>query len=448
MNVNRLLRLAALGTAGLLIAPSVVRADEFIDDDRPRGTYVMVDAPDALSNGDDIEVHGGGEPHILFINRCEGGTTLYAGNEDSRSNSSTILQINGIGSATMPPFPYGDAAWDDMMQRTRSIFSPFNILVTDVDPGDVPHDEAMVCGSSSDVGMGPNVGGVAPYNCGIIPNAITFTFPENLGNDPQLLAEVVGQEAAHAWGLDHEFLCEDPMTYLSGCGPKSFQDIDAPCGEFSARACQCGGNSQNSYQIIMGIFGPSMPDDQAPDAQITYPGDGDVFAPGDSFDITVNVTDDTEVRSVSLYVDGALHDTDDSAPYGPWPVSNIPEGTYELYVEADDPAGNITTSQVVTFHVTPDGGPPPGDEGGDGNGDDEPGGDGGLDGGDEGGDEEGAYDDGAGGALPPDFGNEGLGPNAPQQGCTCTTGESGGVGFGLLFMFGLLGLRVGGRRRD
>src|SRR5690606_14824245 len=120
---------------------------------------------------------------------------------------------------------------------------------------------------------------------------------------------------------------------------KSFQDIDAPCGEYSARACSCGGNTQNSYQHIMDTFGASTPDTQSPTAAITFPGDGDVFEPGAEFDITVNVADDVQVASVTLFVDGAASGMDSSAPFGPWPVSNIPEGTYELYIEAIDTAG-------------------------------------------------------------------------------------------------------------
>jgi MYXO-CTERM domain-containing protein len=45
------------------------------------------------------------------------------------------------------------------------------------------------------------------------------------------------------------------MTYLTGCGVKSFQDIDAPCGEYGPRDCECGGASQSSYQKLVAEFG-------------------------------------------------------------------------------------------------------------------------------------------------------------------------------------------------
>ncbi|MCH9683459.1 MAG: hypothetical protein K0V04_18625 [Deltaproteobacteria bacterium] len=417
-------------------------------DDTPRGTYIRVfDAPLV----EDTNPQLGGAPHLLFLQRCEGGLNISPGNGGSVANQSGIIG----GNISLPPFPFGDGAWNDVVDRTRNIFSPFNITVTDVDPGNTPHDEAVVCGAAGDAGFPQGVGGVAPFTCGIINNPITFTFPEALGNNPQLIAEVIGQEAAHAWGLDHEYLCQDPMTYLSGCGPKTFQDIDAQCGEFSPRACDCGGATQNSYQHILDAFGSAVPDTQAPTAAIVTPGDGDVFAPGASFEISVNVADDVQVAEVTLYVNGSPESVDDSNPFGPWPVTEIPEGTYEFYIDAEDTAGNVTTSSVVTVHVTADGEPPPpgGDDdgGGDGNGDGGGGdgaGDGGGDGaGDGGGDGGGGGADG-GGALPPGY-STGFEPDdASASGCDCKTGGSprGGIGFGLMLL-GLLGLRAHGRRR-
>ena len=65
----------------------------------------------------------------------------------------------------------------------------------------------------------------------------------------QSLCETVTQEVAHAFTLDHELLCEDPMTYLDGCGAKSFQNVLAPCGEYEERPCSCGDPAgQNSVQ--------------------------------------------------------------------------------------------------------------------------------------------------------------------------------------------------------
>lgn len=410
----------------------------------PRGSYVRVDLdPSRVITSDDEPVFGGGPPHILFLNRCTGGETITPGGGGSVANQSSILSF----SVNFPPFPYGDAAWSQVMDHARSIFSPFNISVVDVDPGNTPHDEAIVCGDAAQAGFN-GAGGVAPFTCGIINNPITFTFAETLGNNPRLLAEVVAQEAAHAWGLDHEYLCQDPMTYLSGCGNKTFQDVDAQCGEFSARSCDCGGGTQNSYQHILNAFGSAVPDTQAPTAAITYPHDGDVFEPGSDFEITVDVNDDVQVTLVTLYSNDAPAGADETSPFGPWPVTNIPEGVYSFYIEAEDPAGNLTQSPTVTINVSATGEPPPPDSGGDSDPGGSTGGDGGID--SDGVDTNDGVTSGPGGddagALPDGY-STGLGPEPTANGCDCTTGDSprGAMGFGLMLL-ALLGLRRGRRR--
>jgi hypothetical protein len=80
--------------------------------------------------------------------------------------------------------------------------------------------------------------------------------------------EVVAHELGHAFGLEHEYLCKDPMTYLEGCGHKTFQDVAAPCGEDEPRACS-GGGKQNSVQHLTQVLGlasdqPNIDDPPSP----------------------------------------------------------------------------------------------------------------------------------------------------------------------------------------
>lgn len=386
-----------------------------------RGTYVRVPQYDEAPSlqAEPLTAEGGTGAHIIYLNRCAGGLTITGGwPDDSTSNQSSIIG----GSVNFPEFPFGDSQWNQMVEITQEIYAPFNVIVTDQDPGTTPHDEVVVCGSGSQAGFG-GAGGVAPFSCGVIENAISFVFPESMGNDPQRLAEVIGQESAHAWGLEHELECSDPMTYLSPCGPKTFQDADVQCGEYSPRACDCGGQMQNSYQMIMDIFGPSEPDTQAPVARITYPVDGDTFSVGDSFNIEVDVSDDVQLTGVSMFLDGQLMSEDFETPFGPWPVSDVPAGSYTLHITATDGAGNEAESTPVTFHVSADGAPPPpGDDDGGPSGDD---GDGGID--DPDGDED-DFDDGGdfgdddgAGALPADYGLYG-----DAAGCGCHSGRTPG----------------------
>ena len=52
----------------------------------------------------------------------------------------------------------------------------------------------------------------------------------------------MAQETGHTFGLDHAFLCADPMTYLDGCTlPKQFQDVDTSA-QFDANGNQTDTN--------------------------------------------------------------------------------------------------------------------------------------------------------------------------------------------------------------
>lgn len=340
-------------TAGTTLASEPTQPEE-LRDGPPRGTYIKV--PDAQIVDPVGPQAGGAPPHILYIQRCLGGLELMPGPDSSIDNTSSIPP----GPVTLPEYPFGNDSWEQVMVNTRDIFSPFNIQVTDEDPGTIPHDEAVVCGDAADIGI-PGAGGVAPFNCGIIPNAVTFTFPESLGDSPRLIAEVIAQEAAHAWGLDHELLCEDPMTYLSGCGNKYYQDVDAECGEFDPRPCDCGVELQNSYQHILGAFGPAIPDVEGPIITITAPLTGTMYEQGDGFTVLAEIVDDSIVEEAALYNNGELVEIDTTDPWG-WQINNAQGGLYTLEIVAVDEYGNEGLSIPVSILVA--GGDPLGATGG------------------------------------------------------------------------------------
>ncbi|HUH00433.1 MAG TPA: hypothetical protein VML75_00480, partial [Kofleriaceae bacterium] len=214
---------ASLGFLGVLGTSSPAAAEDGFDGTRPKGSYVQI--PPA-----------------------EPGT--------AELHSSSIIS----GTVTVREFNAGNSAWNAVVACVKAMYEPFGVEITDQDPGStVSHFEAIVAGYPQDIGAGSGVGGVSPFSCGIINNAITYSFANIYGGSVQDICEVVAQETAHAFGLDHEYYCPDPMTYLYGCGAKQFRDYNAPCGEGSARQCACGGSTQNSYQKILSIFGPGTP---------------------------------------------------------------------------------------------------------------------------------------------------------------------------------------------
>lgn len=243
-------------------------------------------------------------PLPIFLNR-NGGTYFAGGNDSSRNISSVV----SAGSATLSAFPYNDAGWNLVVDCVRAQFSPFNVTVTDVEPSSGQYVEAVIGGSPTQVGLPNGVGGVAPidsFGCSTIPSAVVYTFVENLPADAQVICEVAAQEIAHALSLDHAYLCQDPMTYLSGCGAKSFQDINASCGEYSPRACICGRPSQNSVQTLIDKVGAAQgqpvgpPDTTAPRISFTSPNNGSTLPANTTMQVVVNASDDRGINTINL----------------------------------------------------------------------------------------------------------------------------------------------------
>jgi hypothetical protein len=311
---------------------------------RPQGSYVLRDPAGPR--------FGPGPQHrIIYMNRH--GGTYYSGYDDSSANVSSIP----YSTSQLSAWSYGDASWAQVMACTRAMFSRFDVEITDVDPGDVPHIESAVGGTPGQVGMGSGVGGVAPMNtdCSVVETAIVFTFAGVYGDDPQSICETVAQEVSHALGLDHEYLCEDPMTYLYGCGEKTFQDADVACGEYSARQCMCGDSTQNSVQTLLAVLGAA--DAIGPDLEITQPADGATVQPG--FAIAWTAADAAGVAAADVYLDGALLT---SLPAPPWSFqapADVADGPHTIEVRARDLAGNESSAQVAATVQRPGGGDPP-----------------------------------------------------------------------------------------
>ena len=302
--------------------------------ERPRGVFVPV--PPELEG--QVRVAAIDAPTVIYMNR-DGG--IYSpGENDSATNRSTIPSFT----ASVPAWDVSDEGWQQLMDCVTDQFARFNIVVTDVDPGDVDHIESVVAGRPEHIGMPRGVGGVSPFTCGVIERSIVFTFAQVYGDNLQAICHTAAQEIAHSFGLDHEYLCEDPMTYLNGCGPKMFQDIDASCGEFSPRSCQCGGSTQNSVQMMLDRLGPG--DAVAPELTIDAPRAGAVVMPG--FEVAASASDDLGITAVDLYIDGQHIATAESPPYRFTTPADLADGDYSIEVRASDGRNESIASIDVT----------------------------------------------------------------------------------------------------
>lgn len=325
----------------LLLAPALaLGGDAQAENERPMATYEWVDSTNA-----DIAEPNAHTSNIIFLNRCEGGCSISGGFNDSRTNRSTIIRG---GTASISPWGKGDAQWEELVACVTALYDPYDMVITDVDPGpNVEHFETIVAGRAAEAGMPSGVGGVAPFSCGIINNAISFNFANEpfYANGIKSICETVGQETAHAFGLEHEFLCTDPMTYLPDCGLKWFQDDNASCGELEPAACQCRQN-QNSHRILEDHFGVGA--NPGPNLDFARPLANSNVSP----DFVIEVSGDDYfygVNNVEVFVNGSSIGATSSPPY----IFNAPAGTTgytTLEVRGTDARG-YNSSKTIEINV-------------------------------------------------------------------------------------------------
>jgi len=295
--------------------------------------------------------------HTVYLNSClPSGCTVHQGNTDSRTDYSDI------GSGTMSGYPYGTSKWGQVLSCVKGVMAPFNITVTDVDPGMMDHFEVMVAGSACDILQGTLgsqcqfVGGIADFaQGGYISNALVFDFTESWGGNVTQDCGTIAQEIAHAWGLDHVIQHSDPMSYNSYQAPLAYQN-NATCGsdcQLNGSVCQdpytgetcsgsCGsfGNSnathtcfntgssnQNEVDMITALFGPAGA--QAPTVAITSPAPG--AAVQAAFEVDATCSSGDGIQEIDFSVDGVQKATLTTSP-AKFNVSGLKDGEHTLSV--------------------------------------------------------------------------------------------------------------------
>ncbi|MCA9655083.1 MAG: hypothetical protein H6712_07170 [Myxococcales bacterium] len=396
-------------------------------------------------------------PGVVFV--AMDGVTLRptCGNGDSAHSALNCTPLVS-SEVTFPPF--GAQAASEY-QQLQAYYEPFNIVMTSGRPPDfVPYTMTVIGGSAAQAGLGGGVCGVANVACdGLKRNHVSLNFPQSCPG----MAETAGQETAHNWGLEHTENQNDILYPFNNGGSKRFVDecmaiSDATgngitqCGYVHEVYCPAGmGEEQNSYQEMLGVFGPAEEDVTDPIIVSTFPEDGAVMDTNETFTVTANIEDDSRMVAVKwTWVDGLPDGTDsytrctnnvcdNDFVTGPSFVAseiawdfvtfdNAPEGTYSFLLEVFDAYGN-GTSQMVTIQVAEGGGSAEG-------GNDE-----------SGGGDTGATGDGPGGTAGEeggtagDAGADGADGDGGSGGCRTATPPASAA-----WMLGLLAL-IGIRRR-
>ncbi len=276
--------LVALGLVAAAAAPAVAH---------PHHRHLSGDDERELPTPKKLEGHARARGVTLYLNAT--GGRLTGGYDDSSQNVSSI--VYGVADhVTVPAWKGSQKRWAKAVECVKDRLADFDIDVVTDRPTSGDYIMIMVGGKPGLLGYGSNVGGIAPYTGEVVRSAIGFVFAADNGYDPDYTCVEVLHEAGHTLGLDHEYLCNDPMTYLDACGEQRFQDQDAPCGELNERQCESGEDTQNSYRILaanVGLRGDRSPPPPNDDTGNAPPGQGDDGSGDDQGDDPSDNSDDS-----------------------------------------------------------------------------------------------------------------------------------------------------------
>lgn len=426
----------------------------------PAGMFPQQPASDALDGPDHTMALG---DKILFVN--------FDGADMNFCNSGPQNNCSSIFGGTVLPYGGDSGQRASVVQIVRTRLNDFGITVTDTRPGSGDYDMEMVGDWSPPPGGG--FAGVAPSidcfdNRG---GEVSFTLDGAGSSDG--VSEIILQEVAHTWGLEHiddqgdllypttqgqnKVFKDECLTIVTLNDDNTTSPTGANCNQMHTNFCSS--NSQNSYQEMLALFGPGIPDTTAPTVQILEPAEGATLEGDVNLRISLEDNQSPIIINTTITIESdSLDDPikQDGAYAGPseldFPIKGLPGGEYTITIDAEDEDDN-PTSDSVTFTLI---GAPPADSGSDSDsGGDESGGEtsGGTDGGEGGGEGEagGGESNGDGGGDGDGDGGDDSGVETDSAGaggddsggCSVETPGSG-IGWAAL---GLLGL-VAFRRRD
>lgn len=338
--------------------------------------------PEVIGVGHDPDVSLAlDSPSLLFVNFDPEMMNAGCGN-DARNDCSTIFSGPFVG------YPGDGSSRAAVIQATRDDVEDFGVIVVgERPPNDQPY--AMVVVGQPTGGSPAGVGGVAPFiDCGNTNPWIT-SFAFLLDSGANTLATVIHQEAAHTWGLEHVDDNTDNLfpsaggtvdpKYTDAChqivANTNLDPTGASCN--AIHTLFCAANQQNSYQEMLALFGPPVPDLVPPTVAISSPAAGEEVDYNADFDLTFVLDDDRRPQIFDIVVyfddveatDAVLIDQEHSFPVA---GGDAPEGhgffngPHTVRIEAFDEAGNVATDEV-TFTIV-GGAQAPSDDSADGSG--------------------------------------------------------------------------------
>lgn len=317
-------------------------------------------------------------PGVMFV-AMDGVTLVPDCPNGDLANSALDCSPLVPAETTFPAFGGGAAS---EFQTLAAYYEDFDVVLTSNRPPDwLPYTMTVIGGSGNQVGAS-GACGIANVACdGLKRNHVSLNFPQSCNG----MAETAAQETSHNWGLEHTDDPTDIMypfnnggfkTYVDECMPISNATGDGitQCGYIHEVYCPDGaGEQQNSYQELMGVFGPKNPDTTPPEIVSVSPANGSTIGNDEDILITAQITDDSRMVGVNWTWLEGLPDGVDSyrrctnnvcdmdynpgvsfvASEMPWDfvlLVGAPAGTYSFEVEVLDAYGNYD-SETITFEV-------------------------------------------------------------------------------------------------
>jgi len=311
--------------------------------------------PEPSAAYEDIEGNQYPRKHTLFLN-FNGGKLLGGGSDNSAESKSSLARTGEY-----PKFSKSESSALAIIQAVKDDMAPLGVrTVYEKRPSKrVPYTMVMIGGNWTDANLDSPAGGVAPgTDCEARwQRHVVYVFDD--------AASTVGQEAAHSWGLDHTMGGDRIMSYQFGSNKKfgdNCQDLceeacqgpnSIGCRAIHDKYCGEGAEQQNDLDELHFIFGTNEPDTEPPTVKISEPAEGAKYDSGSDVKVYSEVHDNyggvgwklLVVKDGEVLIDQVAYDGVES-----WLLAKIPDGNYQLTIEAEDHADHIV-SQTVSFTV-------------------------------------------------------------------------------------------------